>query len=207
VFGAISGVMNNETGGPRTNGGASVGFGIGNAKETLGGAISLSLPSIGIGGSNSASFMGQGDLNVSVGHTFLSTLTGVSAGVSSIPGWNYGGGSPSQSYNLAVTQILPNDVAPVIVNAGIGNSAYTFARSTKDKNSSIGAFASIGVYVLPQLSLIADWTSGITSAGVSIVPIAKLPIVVSLGAQDLFGYQINQTSAAFVASVAYAYAF
>ncbi len=204
VYGGVSGIMNNKTGGPATNGGASVGFGFGDAQKNVGGALTLGLPSI---NTNDGGFMDQGNFDLVLGHFFVDSLTGVSIGAQNLGGWNNGGGLPDRSYTISATQLLPNDVAPVVLTAGIGNGIYNFARSTNNPNTHIGFYTSAAVYVLPQLSLIADFTRGITSAGVSIVPIAQLPFVVNLGAQDLFGYQEGQNKPAFIASVTYAYGF
>lgn len=205
IFGSLNGISNNKTGGPATNGGAGIGFGIGDSSK-IGGAISLSLPSVGLGADN-ATFMGQGDLNVTLGHLFITTLTGVSVGVSGISAWNYGGGGPKPSYNIALSQIVSNDYVPLMLNFGVGNNSFGFIRSTRDPSKNFAPFISIGAYLLPQLSVIGDYTGGITTAGISIVPVAKLPIVISLGARDLFGYQAGQNNPAFVASASYAYVF
>lgn len=203
VFGGVGGVTN-VRGSSRTDGAASVGFGYGDAQESLGGAVTVGLGSI---NPSDGGALNRGYLGLSMGHFFTKTLTGVSAGINNIGGWHAGEGIPTQSYYLAATQLLSNNFMPVVVSAGVGNNLYTFQRSTKDRNTHVGVFGSVAVYVLPQVSLIADYTSGITTLGASLVPIAKLPIVVNLGARDVFEYGTNQHRVSFVGSISYAYSF
>ncbi|MFZ9035767.1 MAG: hypothetical protein ACO2ZM_06585 [Francisellaceae bacterium] len=203
IYGAGSGVTNV----PSTNGtdaSIAVGMGFGDASDFLGGGLSLGIGSV---NPKDSGIGGRGNINISLGHFFSKTLTGVAIGEDSIGGWNNGGGNPTGSYYAAVTQILPNDIAPVILNAGIGNNIYTFIRSTKHKTTSVGVFGSVAVYVLPQLAVVADNTSGVTTAGVSLVPFVKLPITVNLAAWDVFSSVQNHPNVSFLGSISYAYTF
>ncbi|MBK2123874.1 hypothetical protein [Fangia hongkongensis] len=204
AFASFGGITNSPSD-YRTDGSASVGFGIGDAKKNVGGAVSLGIGSI--NPTDGGSF-NRGNIGLSLGHFFTKTLTSVAVGGQSLGGWNAGGSSAvDPSYYAAVTQILPNNIAPVIVNAGIGTNSYFFLRSTKKPTTHIAPFGSVAVYVLPQVSLIADYTSGVASAGASIVPVAAWPITVNVGAWDVFKYAPNHDRISLSGSVAYAYVF
>jgi hypothetical protein len=142
-----------------------------------------------------------------MGHFFTESLTGVSVGIQNIGNWNAGGQDPDQSYHASVTQIWANDYLPTIFTAGIGNENFTFQRSTQDESENIGAFGSVAVYVLPQVSLIADYTSGVATAGASVVPVASWPVTVNLSAYDIGTYLEDHDTVSFQASISYAYTF
>lgn len=59
---------------------------------------------------------------------------------------------------------------------------------------------------MPQMSLIADYTSGVTTLGVGIVPSPKLPITITLGAYDI-AEQGKQGVTSFIGGISAAYAF
>ena len=75
---------------------------------------------------------------------------------------------------------------------GIGSNSY--ADISKDDSSTPrnerkhkwGEFVSGAVYIHPQMSLILDYSSGITTFGTSIVPMPNYPVAIGLAAQDLF---------------------
>ena len=204
VFGGISGATNPTGSSTNTDGAISSGFGFGDANKNIGGALTLGIGSI---NPTDGGEFNRGYAGLSMGHFFVKSLTGVSVGIQNIGGWTAGGDMPDKSYDAAVTQLLPNNFMPVVVTAGLGNNLYAFERSTRPATTSVAPFGAVAVYVLPQVSLIADYTSGVTTLGTSIVPIAKLPIVVSLGARDIFKYEEGRTKISFIGSVGYAYTF
>jgi hypothetical protein len=202
VFGSVSG-MTNAPGSNKSDGAAAVGFGFGDSQKSIGGALTLGVGSINSDGGQ----LNRGNIGISVGHLFTETLTSVAIGAQNIAGWNAGEGNQDASLYAAVTQILANDFVPVILNAGIGNNGYFFLRSNESRTTNIAPFVSASFYVLPQVSLIADYTQGVTSASVSLVPIASIPVTVNLGAWDLFQYAPDHNDVSFMGSVSYAYSF
>lgn len=204
VYGG-AGMLTSAPAGGGTDAAGSVGVGFGDAINAIGGGVSLGIGSL---DPRDGGAFNRGDLSVSFGHLFTQTLTGVAVGVNNIGVWTKNSGtSYSPSYYAAVTQLLPNDIAPVVLNAGVGNNSYAFEHATKQGNDAIGVFASAAAYVLPQLALVADYTSGATSLGVSVVPVAKWPLTVNLGAYDVFKYVPDHQKVSFTGSIAYAYAF
>ena len=122
VFAGIGGLHTNGKKGNDTDGSMAVGFGYGNPYETVGGAVSLSLGSI---NPDDGGAFNRGSLNLSLGHNFSQYGLGVAVGVNTIDLWHDNGKDEmDESYYTSVTKLLPNDVAPVVVTAGLGNKDF-----------------------------------------------------------------------------------
>lgn len=148
----------------------------------------------------------RGGVGLTVGRFFTDSLIGVAVGVKNATGWDSDFDTPDPSYYAAVTKILPNNYAPVIVNIGVGNNGYADINETVDRTGEIDVFGSVAVYVLPQVSLIADYTAGATSIGASLVPFAKLPLTLNVGVWDVLD-NINGADTAVTGSLTYAFVF
>jgi len=206
VFGAAGALTNlpdSGSGGNETGSAVAMGFGFGDPQKILGGSVTLGVGLINPQESN----FNQGDLGISLGHLFTETLTSFAVGAQNVTGWGSGNRDPEISLYAAVTQIFMNNYVPVFVNVGLGNSSFYFLRSSDDVSSRVSPFASVSFYVLPQVSIITDYTSGVASAGVSIVPIAYLPLSVNLGAWDIFSYVPYHDNVSFLGSISYSYSF
>lgn len=203
VFAGVSGTHNSVE---DTDGALGFGFGYGDPYESLGGAVSLSIGSV---NPDDGGAFNRGDLNLSLGHTFSQYGLGVAVGMTGAELWHDNNNKNHEvdpSFYASVTKLLPNDVAPVIVTAGLGNNAYADTNDTGDKKDKVYPFASVAAYVMPQMSLIADYTSGVTTLGVGIVPSPKLPITITLGAYDI-AEQGKQGVTSFIGGISAAYAF
>lgn len=183
----------------------AMGMGFGNP-DTVGGALSLGIGSVDPrdGGS-----FNRGSLNASVGHHFKKYGMGVSVGVSSIDLWHANsldGDNADPSFYTAVTKLYPNEIAPVIITAGLGNNGYVDINKENNRKDKIDGFGSVAVYVMPQVSLILDYTMGVVSAGTSIVPFPDYPVTLNLGAGNLTKQGNNEKISA-IGSIAAAYVF
>ena len=199
VFVGISGTSNSDD----TDGGLGFGFGYGNPYESVGGAASLTVGSIDPrdGGS-----FNRGGLNLSLGHVFSEYGLGAAVGVTNIDLWHADHDQKlDPSFYGAVTKLLPNDIAPLTLTVGLGNNIYADVDEDGDKKDKVYPFVSLAAYVLPQMSLIADFTSGITSAGVSVVPFPSIPVSMTMGAYDISDETVQGTS--FIAGLSAAYVF
>ena len=201
AFIGIAGSHNSVEG---TDGGLGFGIGYGNPYETVGGAISVAVGSI---DPRDGGAFNRGNLNLSLGHTFKQYGFGVSVGMTGTDLWHDKSDEVSDpSFYGAVTKLLPNDVAPVVLTAGLGNNVYADTNASGDKKDKVYPFFAVATYIIPQLSLIADYTNGVTILGVGIVPSPKLPITITLGAYDI-SKQGNQNTISFIGSLSTAYAF
>jgi len=204
VFAGVSG-LTDAPGSGKTDGAAAIGAGFGNAHEGIGGAVTLGLGSI---NPEDGGAFNRGTLNLSVGHFNDEALAGVSFGVRGIDLWHADDELPNPSFYTAFTQLFPNDVAPVIATLGVGNNGFRFLRSTTDNpESALGVFGSVAAYVAPQVSVIADYTSGVSSLGVSLVPLPDVPLTLQLGAWDIFKYTEDNDNVSFLGSLTYVYQF
>ncbi|MDX1694680.1 MAG: hypothetical protein R3208_13015 [Ketobacteraceae bacterium] len=202
IFGSVAGVTD-LPGDGGTDGAASVGAGFGNAQEGIGGAVTLGIGSI---DPRDGSSFERGTLSVSIGSFNSDKLSGLSIGAQGIPLWDGGDDMPDPSYYAALTQLFPNDTAPLVLTMGIGTNGYRFLRSqTDDPDQKAGAFVALAAYVAPQLSVIGDYTSGIASLGVSLVPLPDLPVTIQLSAWDVATYVDDHDNPSFRGSVAYVY--
>ncbi len=201
IFAGISGTYNNVE---NTDGGMGFGFGYGNPYENLGGAVSLSLGSI---NPDDGGAFNRGNLNFSVGHIFKKYGVGVAVGMSGATLWHDNENDDLEpSFYGAVTKLLPNNLAPVILTVGVGNNAYADTNTSGDKKDKIYGFVSGAIYILPQVSLIADYTSGVTSLGFGVVPFPTLPITLTAGAYDI-AKQGTQNKISFIGGLSTAYVF
>jgi len=204
VFAGISGTINGLEDGAQ-DGALAFGGGFGDPFKAIGGYASLSVGSI--NPADGGEF-NRGALGLGFGHTFKNYALGVAVGINTIDLWHDKAVNEIEypSFYLAVTKLLANDFAPVILTAGAGNSAFGNVNESNAKNRKYDAqeFLAAAVYILPQLSLIGDYTAGITTAGVSIVPCPRYPVVVGLAANDILT-QSNGINA--MATIGFGYAF
>lgn len=179
MFLAFSGIATDGD----VDGAFSTGISYGNAYK-LGGHISLGIGSIDPrdGGAGN-----RGTLSASIGHNFKEDLLGVSFGVTSLNLWhdNEKDYDSSPSFYLSATKLIPNNLSPLVLTLGVGNNNFSDINYLGDKKKRIYPFAAGAIYLIPQVSLIGDWTSNILTIGVGISPFPKLPISINLGAYDV----------------------
>ncbi|MDQ7003899.1 MAG: hypothetical protein Q9N67_04765 [Ghiorsea sp.] len=184
------------------------GFGFEISKEDkIGAVFGLDLGSI--NPSDGGAF-DRGDLSIAIGKYFDAYNTGVSLGVKNITLWYAGAGRNIPSYYAAATKVAVINDYVTIMNIGFGNNAFrtiTDTRPSKDRTSKVSPFGSLAFYPAPQLSLVADYTAGITSVGIGVVPVAAWPISLTLGLYDVAKAVQGHDKAIFIASLAYAHSF
>ena len=166
----------------RVDGGLAVGTTYGDSEEFLGGAIAISVPSLSFDGG----FFEKGSLSASVGHNFSDYAAGVSVGVSGIDAWR-SATSPKEdpSFYVAASQAYNFDL-PTFATIGVGNNIFADKDNGSYKTDRTGIFGSIGTYVHPQMSVIVDYTGGLTTLATSIVPMPDYPVSISLGVNGFF---------------------
>ncbi len=199
-FAVLSGVHKDSD----TDGAAAFGFGFGDPFESLGGAASLSIGSI--DPSDGGAF-NRGSLNLSLGHTFKDYGMGIAAGISNIDIWHdTNEDKMDESYYLSATKLFPNNVAPMILTFGFGNEAFVDINTDNDRDSKIDPFISGAVYVHPQMSLILDYTTGITTFGTSLVPFPDYPVSIGLALTDIFT-EADEDEVGFIGTIAMGFTF
>jgi hypothetical protein len=80
-----------------------------------------------------------------------------------------------------------SDFESVTFSAGLGNEGFRLEPDIRDNHNTIGAFGSVALRMFDQLSLIMDWPGQDLDIGVSVVPFADFPLVITPGVADITG--------------------
>ena len=203
-IGGISDVPGSST---KVDGAMAVGYGTNLPFAGLGAAFTLDLGSI---NPSDGGMFNRGDLGISIGKFFQKQKLGIGIGVKNITLWHADAGKNTPSTYLAATKFIPLKDSMMIINGGFGNNAFrtiTDTSSRSQRAKKVSPFASVAYYPLPQLSVVADYTAGITTLGVGIVPIAAWPVSVSLGWYDVAKVIPGDNKTAFVGSLSTSYSF
>lgn len=178
AFFGLGGTLSQTT----VDGGLAVGSTYGDSDSFLGGAVSLSVPSLSFDGG----FFEKGSLSASVGHNFVEHAAGVSVGVSGVDVWR-SADSPKEDPSFYVAASQAYDFAlPTFATIGIGNNIFAPKDQGTYKTDHTGVFGSVGAYVHPQMSLIVDYAGGVTTLATGLVPMPDYPVSVSLGISGFF---------------------
>lgn len=142
-------------------------------------------------------------------HRALSTNTSVAAGWENAVRW--GGTDDDGSLYVVGTRMVALRSDPArrfglaVLTLGVGNGRFRFEDDDRDGNETVNVFGAVGVRVTEPLSLMADWTGQDLNLAASIIPIRRLPLVVTTGVADLTG--LAGDGARFILSVGYGLSF
>lgn len=189
LFAGVMGV-NRFPGGALADGSVSAGFGFGNGDKSVGASISVLNATQGFYG---RPFGSDGDISGQV-FRWLTASTSVSVGAASITGWG-AFHKAAQSYYGSVTQLVPviktsNVMIPLALTVGVGTGAFVSSKaflSGNDSKTDMYGSAALGIF--KRVNLIVDYTTGMLSSGVSMVPFIRLPAAVTFYATNLAGNQ------------------
>ena len=208
AFVGIGGIKDMPGRAASVDGAMTTGFGIEISKEDkIGVLFGLDLGSI--NPSDGGAF-DRGDLSIAVGKYIDDYNVGVSAGVKNITLWHASAGRNTPSFYLAATKVAVVNEYVVIMNAGFGNNAFRTIYDTtprEDRATRASGFGSIAFYPVPQASVVADYTAGIASVGVGLVPVAAWPVSLTMGLYDVTKDIQGHDKTSWIASLAYAYSF
>jgi len=90
---------------------------------------------------------------------------------------------------------------PLVVSVGLGSGAFRSKGALDAAEQNVNVFATAGLSILPQVSLISTWTGSQLNMGTSITPFNHFPIVLNLGAGDVTGVYPQGTR--FIMSLGY----
>ncbi|MDH6056615.1 hypothetical protein [Umezakia ovalisporum] len=186
---------------PETDGGTSLGFGLGNSRQSLGLEVIYNNLSI-------RSFAQNGSFDAKVHRSlFSNSTTQVAAAV----GWNNlanygndaGGTYPSSVYGVvsAYRVLRPqdrNNSLPVTLSLGLGGAPF-FSNS----NSGVGVIAGAGIQVHPQIAVSSAWSGRGLNLGASFVPVQTIPLSVAV----IYGDALDNTESGSVLAVGIGYSF
>ena len=189
------------------DGAMAFGMGYGDP-ETIGGSASIGIGSI---DPRDGGAFNRGNLNLTAGHRFKEYGIGWAVGVTGIDLWHANskdGANENPSFYTAVTKLWGNEQVPVAITIGLGNNSFADINieDGHKRRRNVDGFGAIAFYVLPQVSLIVDYTSNVLTTGVGLVPFPDYPISLNLGATNLTKQGPHDRVAA-IGSIAAAYVF
>lgn len=154
------------------DGSMGVAAGFGDSRNTVGVELTANIISL------RDNFGQDGSFNAKI-HRMLDNTTSVAIGAESFGGYGAARDARTSGY-AALTKVFYAGM-PVVVNAGIGSDRFRSVTPTHR----YGAFGSIAVIPTERLSLVVDFTGVDTNAGISVVPLASLPLTLTVGYVNL----------------------
>lgn len=172
--------------GDDADGGASVGFGLGNARDAVGIEVAINaLSTIRSGVGNRVGFGAKV-------HKLFGNSWGAAIGVMNMIA-NKSADDGNASVYAVVSKVVdlkgtPLDLFKALtLSGGLGNEGFRLEPDIRDDKSTVGFFGSAAVRVHDQVSVIADWGGQDLSLGVSVVPVAEWGLVLTPAIADLTG--------------------
>lgn len=200
-----AGVFATTVGGKVDDGDGSMGLvmGFGDSKEAVGLEVSLGLSSLVQGAGSDDGFGDNGSFGLKL-HTALPDGAAFAVGISSIGRWGNANDAVKSAVYAVGSKSLQVPVGgsdkTIVLNLGVGDSSYN-----EPGKDGVGLIASGAFFFTKQVSLIGNYTGGLTGVAVSVAPIASQPLTLTVGATNLaerFGGEVE-----YAASLGYGFHF
>lgn len=165
----------------RVDGSLSVGFGLGNATKSVGLEVNANITSV--GGGDNFDFGDSGGVGFKL-HRYLGDGTAVAVGWSNPIKWGdvtnakdtiYG--VVTKSFSLQPDNL--NNKLPLTISVGLGSGSFRSKGAIEANENAVNMFASLGLRVIPQVSLVSSWTGNRLNMGASFAPFQNTPIVIN----------------------------
>lgn len=173
----------------KDDGAVAAGFGVGDARSAVG--VEFIVTSFG-----TVNTCCRGGISAKV-HRVLLGNVGVAVGVENAVLWSAGApaGEPAtdagRSFYTVATGLLrlresvSDPFSVVTLSAGLGSGRFRWHDDIRADRDVVRPFASASVRVVPFAAVIADWSAKDLLAGLSIVPIPRVPLYIAPGLADL----------------------
>ncbi len=183
VFAGVAIATDNRRG--NFNGSASVGFGVGDAVNSVGLEVSAGVFS---GLINSETFADDGVVGFKLHRAFPSANLAIALGWANPIKWGAAKKEEDTFYGVATTRFdlrhnQPNPL-PLTVSLGAGTGAFRSTGAIAAKDNSPNVFGSVSLRVQPEISVISSWTGSTLGLATSVAPF-KFPLVVTVGLSDV----------------------
>ncbi|MEH2448338.1 MAG: hypothetical protein V7K18_21955 [Nostoc sp.] len=165
----------------RVDGSLSVGFGLGDTVKSVGLEVNVNITSV--GGGESFDFGDSGGVGFKL-HKYLGDGTAVAIGWSNPIKWGDVTKARDTIYGV-VTKSFPlqsnnlNNKLPLTVSVGLGSGAFRSKGAIAADENPVNLFASLGLRVIPEVSLVSSWTGNRLNMGASFAPFKKTPIIIN----------------------------
>lgn len=186
---------------------ATVGMGFGDPRKSVGFEVGLGLA--GLFGDNA----GAGLIGFKL-HRAVSRDTRVALGWANAIRWDVASAGNtvygSVTHRLKLQPTNNKNQLPLTMTMGLGTGAYRSIGALDAGNNSPNLFGSLGLRIIPQVSVISSWTGSQLNLGTSLA-LFNNPFVINLGITDVTGNRdfeegrISRTG--FLFSTGYAYKF
>ncbi|MFM7426899.1 MAG: hypothetical protein ACKO7W_18190 [Elainella sp.] len=189
VFAGLS-LINRGRGNNNADGSATVGFGLGDPRRAVG--LDVAVNVISLSNSNGQdSFAGSGNVGFKL-HRVLPGEIAVAVGWENALAWGDARNADSSVYGVVsrAFPLQPNNYRnpmPLILSVGVGGGRFRSEQAILDRRGGVGVFASAGLQLSPQISLLANWTGQDLNVGASFIPFPEIPFSLTLSAADLTG--------------------
>lgn len=165
----------------RVDGSLSVGFGLGDAAKSVGLEVNVNITSV--GGGDSFDFGDSGGVGFKL-HRYLGDGTSVAVGWSNPIKWGDVTNAKDTIYGVVTKSfaLQPdnlNNKLPLTISVGLGSGAFRSKGAIEADENSANLFASLGLRVIPQVSLVSSWTGNRVNMGASFAPLKNTPIVIN----------------------------
>ena len=176
----------------KPDGGVVAGFGLGDARKYLGLEVAVSQ----YGTFRSCC---RGGLSLKLHRMFPGAL-GVAVGWENVAGWGDLPGEAEgdvpftdggRSLYGAASKVFflsphgPNAFRSITGTIGVGNGRFRTEDDVLDDRETANVFGSVGVRWFEPWSVAASWTGQDLNAGISVVPLPRAPLAITIGAADL----------------------
>ena len=175
-----------------TDGSLSAAVSLGNPQTAIGVTTSLAIFSLSKEGGSDAGFGDNGSLSFEINRN-LSDFSSVGLGVENLATWgvNDSGTSTYLAFSQAFSlrENLNQPFGTAFVSAGLGNGRFRpeedFDR--EDDGTQFNFFGSAALQLIPRTNVILEWGGQDLNLGLSVVPFANIPILITPALVDLTG--------------------
>ncbi|MEA5516170.1 hypothetical protein [Nodularia sp. UHCC 0506] len=166
----------------RVDGSFSLGFGLGDEVESVGLEVNINITSAG-GGGDGFDFGDSGGVGFKL-HRYLGDGSAVAVGWSNPVKWGDVSGTKETIYGVFTKSFPlqpdnPENILPLTTSVGFGSGVFRSKGAIEADTNAMNLFASLGLRVTPQVSLVSSWTGNRLNMGASFVPFKKIPIVIN----------------------------
>lgn len=189
VYAGVS-LVNRGRSNNNADGSASIGFGLGNPRRAVGIDIATNIISLSNSDGRDA-FAGSGSVDLKV-HRILPGEIALAIGWENALAWGDARNQDSSVYGVISRSFPlqpnnPRNSMPLLLSVGVGGGRFRSTEQILNREGGVGVFASAGLRLTPQFSLLANWTGQDLNAGMSFIPFPEIPFSLTLGAVDLTG--------------------
>lgn len=182
------------------DGALGVGFGLGDAKKSVGLDINIGIVDI--------SSFEDGSISWKL-HRQLPEDFAVAVGVKNFVTFgNTDGGTSGYGVITKMFRLQDSEQKPfsrLYVSAGVGGGQFRSESDVRNQIDSVGVFGSAALRIAQPVSAIVEWSGQDLGLGVSVAPFKNIPLVITPGISDITGNAGDGTR--FILGIGYSVAF